>query len=115
MTTPSTTKNSVLRAGIVVLTLGTAAIHLQLNFPDPVFILNGPGYLALLAELYAPLPQLTRCGNVVRWVLIGYAAITILLWVLIGARNGLAYADKAIEVALITLLLIEARGRRSSP
>jgi len=31
------------------------------------------------------------------------------LWVLIGARNGLAYADKVIEVALITLLLFEAR------
>jgi len=109
MTTPSTT-NTVLRAGIVVLTLGTAAIHLQLNFPDPVFILNGMGYLALLAALYVPLPPLARYGNVVRWVLAGYAAITILLWVLVGARNGLAYADKAIEVALITLLLIEARG-----
>jgi hypothetical protein len=108
MTTPSTT-NSVLRAGIVVLTLGTAAIHLQLNFPDPVFILNGLGYLALLAALYVPLLPLARYANVVRWVLAGYAAITILLWVLIGARNGLAYADKAIEVTLITLLLIEAR------
>jgi hypothetical protein len=110
MTTPSTT-NTVLRAGIVVLTLGTAAIHIQLNFPDPVFILNGMGYLALLAALYVPLPPLARYGNVVRWVLAGYAAITILLWVLVGARNRLTYADKAIEVALITLLLIEARGR----
>ena len=110
MTTPSAT-NPVLRAGIVVLTLGTAAIHLQLNFPDPVFILNGLGYLALLAALYVPLPPLARYANVVRWVLAAYATITILLWVMVGARNGLAYADKAIEVALITLLLIEARGR----
>lgn len=111
MTTPSTT-NAVLRAGIVVLTLGTALIHLQLNFPDPVFILNGLGYLALLAALYAPVTPLARYGNVVRWVMVVYAAITIILWVLIGARNGLAYADKAIEVALITLLLLEARGTR---
>jgi hypothetical protein len=37
------------------------------------------------------------------------------LWVLIGARTTIGYVDKAIEVALITLLLIEARGRRSSP
>lgn len=113
MTTPSTT-NAVLRSGIVLLTLGTAFIHLQLNFPDPVFILNGLGYLALLAALYLPVPPLSRYENVVRWVMVGYAAVTILLWVLIGSRNGLAYADKAIEVALIALLLIEARGRRST-
>ncbi len=114
MTIPSTT-NPVLRASIVVLTLGTAFIHLQLNFPDPVFILNGLGYLALLAALYVPLPPLARFGNVARWVLAGYAAITILLWILIGARTTIGSVDKGIEVALITLLLIEARGLRSSP
>ena len=42
----------MLRIGIVVLTLATALIHLQLNFPDPVFILNGLGYLTLLAALF---------------------------------------------------------------
>ncbi len=113
MTTSSRPANPALLAGIVVLTLTTAFIHLQLNFPDPMFILNGLGYLALLAALYLPVPRLARHKNIVRWALIGYAALTILLWVLIGARNGLAYADKAIEVALITLLLIEARARRS--
>jgi len=112
MTIPSTT-NAGLRIGIVILTLGTAFIHLQLNFPDPVFILNGLGYLALLAALYVPVQRLAHHRNVVRWVMVGYGAITIILWVLIGARNGLAYADKVIEVALIALLLIEARGRRS--
>ena len=61
------------------------------------------------------MPSLARYGNVVRWVLVGYTAVTILLWVSIGARYGLAYADKAIEVALIALLFIESRGRRSSP
>jgi len=33
----------MLRIGIAVLTFGTALIHLQLNFPDPVFILNASG------------------------------------------------------------------------
>lgn len=47
-----------LRIGIIVLTAATALIHLQLNFPDPVFILNGLGYLTLLAALYLPVPQL---------------------------------------------------------
>jgi hypothetical protein len=101
--------DAALRAGIVLLTLATAVIHLQLAFPDPVFILNGLGYLALLAALY--LPQLARHRNLVRWVLVGYAALTVLLWILVGARTPIGYIDKAIEVALISLLLLEARRR----
>ena len=35
MTASSRPANPALRAGIVVLALATALIHLQLNFPDP--------------------------------------------------------------------------------
>jgi hypothetical protein len=112
MTTTQTTSDSVLRIGIAALTLATALIHLQLNFPDPVFILNGLGYLALLTALYLPVPQLARYRNVVRLVLVGYAALTIFLWVLVGARIPIGYIDKAMEVTLISLLLIEARRSR---
>lgn len=110
--TPSSppTSDTAIRAGIVLLTLATAMIHLQLNFPDPVFILNGFGYLVLLAALY--LPQVERYRNAVRWVLIGYTALTILLWVLFGARIPIGYTDKAIEVALVALLLLDARRTR---
>ncbi len=105
--------NAALRAGIVLLTLATAIIHLQLAFPDPGFILNGLGYLALLAALYLPVPRLARRRNVVRWVLIGYTALSILLWVVLGARTPIGYIDKSIEVALIALLLLEAAKSRS--
>ena len=104
--------STALRVGIILLTLATALIHLQLAFPDPAFILNGLGYLTLLAALYLPIPRIARYRNVVRWVLVGYAALTIFLWVLIGARTPIGYIDKAIEVALIALLLIEARRAR---
>jgi hypothetical protein len=109
MTTSRTSADTALRVGIVLLTLATALIHLQLAFPDPAFILNGLGYLTLLAALYMPVPRLARYRNVVRWVLIGFTALTILLWILLGARTPIGYADKAIEVALILLLLLEAR------
>ena len=109
MTTSRTSTDTLLRVGIVLLTLATALIHLQLAFPDPAFILNGLGYLALLAALYIPVPQLARYRNIVRWVLIGFTALTILLWILLGARTPIGYIDKAIEVALIILLLLEAR------
>jgi hypothetical protein len=60
MTASRTLADAALRAGIVLLTLGTALIHLQLDFPDPVFILNGLGYLTLLAALYLPIPRIAR-------------------------------------------------------
>jgi hypothetical protein len=100
-------ENNVLRIGIVVLTLATALIHL--NFPDPVFILNGLGYLTLLAALFLPIPRIARYRNVVRFVLAGYAALTIFLWILFGARTPIGYIDKVIEIVLISLLLLDAR------
>lgn len=114
MTASSTSTSVALRIGIAILALGTALIHLQLNFPDPVFILNGLGYLGLLATLYLPIPQLDHRRNAVRWAMVGYTALTIFLWVLFGARTPVGYADKVIEVALILLLVLEARagGRR---
>jgi hypothetical protein len=77
-----------------------------------VFILNGLGYLALLAALFVPIPQIARYRNAVRLVLVGYAALTILLWVLVGARTTIGYIDKGIEVVLISLLLLEVLRSR---
>ncbi len=104
--------NVALQIGIVVLILSTAFIHFSLNFPDPVFIMNGLGYLALLAALYLPVPQVARRRNVVRWALIGYTALTIFFWILIGLRNLTGYTATTIEVALIVLLLLDARRSR---
>ncbi|HEX2108846.1 MAG TPA: hypothetical protein VHF70_06170 [Rubrobacteraceae bacterium] len=69
--------------------------------------------MALLAALYLPVPRLVRYRNVVRWILIGYAALTILLWILLGDRTLIGYTAKAIEIALIALLLLDARRSRS--
>ena len=102
-----------LRIGIILLTLGTAIIHLYLGFLGfPLFVLNGLGYLGLLGALYAPIPMLDPYRNAARWVLVGYTALTIFLWILVGERNFIGYLDKLIEVALIVLLVIESRYRR---
>ena len=112
MTSSSMPTNVALQIGIVILTLGTALIHFRLNFPDPMFILNGLGYLTLLAALFLPIPQLARNRHVVRWVLIGYTALSIFLWILFGLRVPIGYVDKAIEIVLIALLLLDARRSR---
>jgi cytochrome c oxidase subunit IV len=110
-----------LQIAILLLVVATAMIHLSRGVllgvpslrPFPLlFYLNTLGYLFLGAALY--LPQFARFQRPLRWTLVVYAAITILLWFLItGARpNLLAYIDKPIELALIALLIIEDQQAR---
>ena len=105
--------DTAIQVGVIVLTLIAAAVHLSLLFPDPAFILNGLGYLTLLAALYLPIPQLVPYRRVVRVTLMGYATLTILLWVAIGERSLLGFSTTADEVALVILLLLESRRMRS--
>jgi hypothetical protein len=106
-----------LGVGIFLLTLSTAGIHLflGLNFGVPLFILNGLGYLGLLAALQLPVPQLARFRGAARWTLVGYTALTIALWFLIATPDVIGVANKAIEVALIALLLADAYRAHSEP
>jgi hypothetical protein len=106
-----------LGVGIFVLTLGTALIHLYLGLGigNTLFVLNGLGYLGLLAALQLPIPQLARFRNVVRWVLVAYTALTIVLWfVMAPYYSVIGYVDKAIEVVLIALLIADAYPPGSS-
>ena len=112
-TAPRSASDIAIRIGVVALTLMAAVVHLSLVFPDPVFILNGIGYLVLLAALYLPVARLVPHRRAMRWTLIGYATLTILAWVTIGERTPLGYSTTAGEVALVLLLLVE--GRRTTP
>lgn len=94
--------------------MGGSPIMKMLPLPLPtLFILNCIGYIVLAVALYLPaLPQFQsflRYQRVIRWILIVYTVITVVLWFLItgGHYNLSAYIDKPIEVALIVLLLIE--------
>ena len=95
--------------GIIVLTLATALIHITLAIPVNLimFYLNGIGYIALVAALY--LPQLAAYRRYVRYALIAFAAVTVLGWAAVGERSTIAYIDKAVEIALIALLIVEMR------
>jgi hypothetical protein len=120
---------SFLSLGIVGLAVLTALLHLVLaiglfmtiaggtnpgGFPveglmmfGGLFILNCLGYLALVFALYRRSFQ--RFRRITRWLLIGYTALTLLLWAVIASSGAdlMAYIDKAAEVVLIILLLIE--------
>ena len=103
-------KLSVQQFVIVVLTVATAVIHFSLLFPDVLFILNGLGYLSLLAALYF-IPQLAAYRKWTRWAFIGYAALTIILYFVMNSGEGFAFGlglvTKVIEVVLIILLFLD--------
>jgi hypothetical protein len=86
-----------------------------LPIPMPMlFLLNGIGYLVLVAALY--LPALAQYQPIVRWALILFTALTIVMYFLVnGLRlNPIGIFDKLVEIALIVLLFIEGRQASSS-
>jgi hypothetical protein len=111
-----------LQASIALAAAATALIHIWLAFQfpggvDPVFVLNGLGYLGLTLLLFLPLPLLDPYRSLIRWVLIGYTLVTVLAWLWIGARSPIAYATKVIELLLIVCLWLDwqrTRGARNT-
>ena len=102
---------------IALLTVITAGIHLYLSFkfpqpPDPMFLLNGVGYLVLLVALYFPHRRLLAARKWLRWLLIAYTALTVVLWIFFGARTPVGYFDKVVEILLLGLLWLENGGRK---
>ncbi|MBK8988409.1 MAG: hypothetical protein IPM39_20470 [Chloroflexi bacterium] len=74
-----------------------------------IFILNGLGYLALLAGLYF-LPQLAGQRALIRWALLGFTAVTIILYFVFNwpeVWGVIGLLTKAIELALVVLLWLE--------
>jgi hypothetical protein len=115
-----TPRFGLLQGIIVLAAVATALIHIVLAFQfpggvDPVFILNGLGYLALTALLFLPLPAIYRYHEVVRWILIAYTAVTVVAWYLIGVRSTIAYIDKAVEVVLVICLTLDWLLARKRP
>jgi hypothetical protein len=94
-----------LRFGIVALTLSTAYIHSTLG--GMLFTLNAIGYVLAAIAMIAPISLAIRFRWVVRLGLIGYAATAITAWAIMGPYYSTAYVAKGIEVALITLLVID--------
>jgi hypothetical protein len=76
---------------IIVLVLATAGLHLAAAFdkilfssgPDPLFTLNGLGYLGLLGAYFLPIPFFQQRHKLVWQVLFGYVILTIVAWLVI--------------------------------
>jgi hypothetical protein len=94
---------------IILLAATTAIIHLTLSFPDPMFILNGLGFIVLTVALFLPLPFVKDHRSLIRYTFIGYCLLTAALWILIGLRIPTGYAATVIEIILPILLWIDRK------
>jgi len=112
--------------GIIIAALVTAVMHLMAAFdkqlfpdgPDPLFLLNGLGYLGLLGVYFLPIGFFQQKHNLVRQGMILYAVVTIVAWLVIWVgfyviRDGYSFFDhdsvygipaKIAEVILIFFL-----------
>ncbi len=113
----SRASGALLTAAIVGLTLSTAYIHFTLG--SLLFLLNSLGYVGLAVLIVvgaaAPHPLIARFSWMPRLGLMGYAAATIVGWAIMGPYFSLAYIAKAIEVGLITLLVVDSIRVYGSP
>lgn len=103
---------------VILLALGTALTHLFLGIQlasfgayglGILFILNFVGYIGLTGLLYLPVGALDPYRGVIRYVLIGFAVLTIVLWVPFGTKDVVGYLNKANELLLIVALVVESR------
>jgi hypothetical protein len=97
---------------------GQGGFNIMQLLPIPLptlFLLNGIGYLVLVTALY--LPQLRQYQPIVRWLLIAFAAVTVIMYFAIaGFRiNPVGLLTKLVEIALIVLLLIDGRRAAAAP
>jgi hypothetical protein len=114
---------------IVLLVIFTAVLHLAAAFdkilfpegPDPLFILNGLGFLGLLGAYFLPIKFFQGRHKLVWAGLFGYIILTIAAWifiwviqyVIIGGESFFAHDSiygvpaKIAEVTLLFLLWTE--------
>jgi len=108
---------AVLTAAIVGLTLATAYIHSTLG--GLLFTLNALGYLGLAALIVigaaAPVAIVERFSWFPRLALIGYTAMTIAGYLVMGPYFSLGWIAKGIEVGLIALLVVDVIRVYGSP
>lgn len=100
---------TVLTLGIVALAATTSYVHLTLG--GLLFLLNGLGYAGLIVLVVlgamAPHPLVARFDWFPRLALIGYTAMTIAGYLVIGPYFALGWITKGIELALIALLVLD--------
>ena len=109
-----TKRFSTLQLGLIVLTVATAVIHLLYGIAgERLLLLNGVGYLALLAALLLPISEGYK--RPLRFVLAGYTLVTIVAYLVTHPSVDLVGGvTKLIELGLLLVLALTMRQAKTA-
>lgn len=121
MTNPRTQRMLIGVLGVL-----TALVHLWLFYsgvsrgrPNYLFLANSLGYFALLGAFFATRSAKDQVRNLVSYLLMGYAALTIVAWVVMNGGRfllALSIVTKLAEILLIVMVWMHLRAtQRRSP
>ncbi|MCL5429204.1 MAG: hypothetical protein M1347_05295 [Chloroflexi bacterium] len=106
--------DKTIRLIIAVLGLYTAIVHLvilNLDGLEPLFILNGLGYFALLGALLFRIPAGQQ--RLLHYAYMAFALVTIIAYFVVNGAEGFAsilgLSTKAVEVLLIVFLWLDLK------
>ena len=111
---------SNLRIIILITGLFTALVHLVLlsvliGSPAPQFILNGIGYLVLLALFWFNPSFVAGNRGLLHYAFMGFTAVTIIAWIAIGDKSDpVGYLTKLSEVILLVALWMNLRRENAA-
>ena len=115
------TRIGPVQIGIILLALAAGGVHLylfliegflgdgaMLPFYQVLFVGNFFGYVSLAAALYLPISLLARFRPVIRILLIGMTAASIISYFYVNVIDALGNVTQVIEFLLIVLVTVEA-------
>ncbi len=104
----TTKKFNPFQLGVIGLGVAVGLVHLILGFGgDTLLLLNGAGYLALLAAIFMPLGQFDQYNQLIRIGLLGYTIVTLLGYFLMHSPaqfSTIGIVTKGLEIALLGIL-----------
>jgi predicted flap endonuclease-1-like 5' DNA nuclease len=97
---------------VVIILLGLAAIlvHALLRLPTLLYLPICLFYVVLLAAMYLPLPGVSSARPWLRWVLIVFAVVNVIGWIIQASQPPLVrFAVPLVEIGLAVLVFLESQ------
>ncbi len=99
--------------GVAVLVTAVVHFYLGVAYDAVIFILNALGFLGLFGLLVIPIPVIQSRRRWVSLALMGYSALTILLWAILnGKLDAASLSAKLAELIIIVTVWLDLQHEK---